>query len=126
MRNLIAVLIAALIAVVAFRLYFSRARTAGPDFTPVQSIADVGVKNDLLQIAQAERTYWAEHGSYASLDELVSSGAVSAAKRSRENYTYSIETGAGGFTVLALCQNPTGQPCPGYSVDQTMEVHRAP
>jgi competence protein ComGC len=126
MRTLIAVLVVALIAVVTIRLYLARAQTGGPNSTPVQAIADAGVKNDLLQIAQAERAYWVEHGMYASLDELVSSGAVSAAKRGREDYTYSIETRADGFTVLARCQKPNGQPCAGYSVDQTMEVHRAP
>jgi hypothetical protein len=126
MRTLIAVLVVALIAVVAIRLYFSRGQAGGPDSTRVPPITDVGVKTDLLQIAQAERTYWAAHGSYASLDELMSSGELGAAKRGRENYTYSVETKVGGFTVLARCQDPKGQACPGYSVDQTMEVHRAP
>lgn len=126
MRTLIAVLIVALIAVVALRLYFSPGRTAGSDSAPVQPVTDVGVKTDLLQIAQAERTYWAAHGSYASLDELVSSRELGAARRGRENYTYSVETKVGGFTVLARCQDPKGQACPGYSADQTMEVHRVP
>jgi len=126
MRNLIGVLIVALIAVVAFRLYFrGQAGPGGPGSAALDSVNDVGVKNDLVQIAQAERAYWAEHGSYASLDELESSGAVTAAKLGRANYTYSIETKADGFTVLARCKDPKVGPCPEYSADQTMQIHRA-
>jgi hypothetical protein len=125
MRNLIAVLIVALIAGVAIRLYFrGQASSGGPGSAALDPINDVSVKNDLVQIAQAERAYWAEHGAYASLDELVSSGAVTAAKLGRANYTYSIESKADGFTVLARCKDPKIQPCPEYSADQTMRVHR--
>ena len=87
-------------------------------------VTEVGVKTDLVQIAQAERTYWVEHGTVASLDELVSSGAVLATKRGRANYTYSVETAPGGFAVFARCKDSKIQPCPEYSADQTIQVHR--
>jgi len=125
MRTLIAVLVVALIATVAIRLYFrGRAGPGGPDSASLDPITEVGVKTDLVQIAQAEHTYWVEHGTVAPLDELVSSGALTAAKHGRANYAYSIETIPGGFAVIARCKDPKIQPCPEYSADQTMQVHR--
>ncbi len=93
---------------------------------PRQTIDVIGVKTDLLGIAQSERVYQAGHGSYASLDELVSSGAMSMAKPGRDGYTYNVETSADGFRVVAHCPSATSPGCTNYSVDQTMEVQPEP
>jgi hypothetical protein len=86
----------------------------------------VGVKNDLIAIAQAERAYGIEHGSFVSLDALISNGAVSMTKSSRAGYTYDIETSSNGFRVVAHCPASTMPGCSNYTVDQTMEVRTAP
>ena len=93
--------------------------------TPAQTINVVGVKNDLLAIAQAERNYQAEHNSIASLDELVSSGEMSIKKTGRDGYTYDVESSGDGFRVTARC-SATAAGCTNYLVDQTMEVRAAP
>lgn len=67
--------------------------------------------------------YHAEHGSYASLDDLYSSGALSARKTGRDGYTYSVETSAGGFTATAKCDSSSASPCSDFAVDQSMQVH---
>ena len=41
---------------------------------PRAAIDTVGVKNDLISLANAERRYFAREGKYASLDELRSAG----------------------------------------------------
>ena len=69
MRSLAGLLVVALISVLAYKLYFSKMQSSETG-TPMQTISAVGVKNDLLAIAQAERAYQAEHGSYGSLEEL--------------------------------------------------------
>ena len=84
----------------------------------------VGVENDLLAIAQAERMYQAEHGSYASLEELNSSGALTSQKTGRPGYTYSVDVSAGGFTAKATCDTSAGTSCANFAVDQTMQVHQ--
>ncbi|HUJ30441.1 MAG TPA: hypothetical protein VLY23_04125 [Candidatus Acidoferrum sp.] len=126
MRSVIGLLVVALIVGVAYKVYFSQMRAAGAGATPVQTIDVVGVKNDLLGIAQAERAYQAEHGSYASLDELVSSGALTMKRTSRDGYTYDVETSAGSFRAVAHCPAATSPGCTNFSVDETMEVHVAP
>ncbi|HTU34664.1 MAG TPA: hypothetical protein VMF66_12750 [Candidatus Acidoferrum sp.] len=70
--------------------------------------------------------YQAEHGSYASMDDLVSSGALSVKKSGRDGYTYDIETVADGFKVTANCPSLKFHGCSNYSVDQTMAVQAAP
>ena len=75
MKSLVGILVVAALSVVVYKLYLTKALPPEGK-TPQQTIDVVGVKNDLLAIAQAERGYQAEHGSYASLDVLESSGAM--------------------------------------------------
>jgi hypothetical protein len=123
MRSMIGLLVVALIAVLMYRFYFSKMQNSGAVVaTPAQTIDVVGVKNDLLGIAQAERAYQAEHGSYASFDELTSSGALTMKRASRDGYTYDVETSASGFRAIAHCPTATMPGCSSWAVDQSMEV----
>jgi len=121
MRSMIGLLVVALIAVLVYKFYFSKMQESGAA-TPAQTIDVVGVKNDLLGIAQAERAYQAEHGSYASLGELTSSGALTMKRTSRDGYTYEVETSASGFRATAHCPGATNPGCTNWAVDQSMEV----
>ena len=93
--------------------------------TPVTTIDLVGVKNDLLAIAQSERTYQAEHSSFGSLSDLTSSGAMSMSKTGRDGYTYEVQIAADNFHVVAHCPTATMPGCMNYSIDQTMEIQTA-
>jgi competence protein ComGC len=123
--SMVGLLVVALIAMLAYKFYFSQAHSP-ETATPVQTVNLVGVKNDLIAIAQAERAYGIEHGSFVSLDELISSGAVTMTKSNRAGYTYDIETSSDGFHVVAHCPTATMPGCSNYTVDQTMEVRTAP
>ena len=115
-----AILVAAAVTLFIYKNSLTQSQAAGAA-TPQQTIDVVGVKNDLLAIAQAERAYQVEHGSVGSLDELVSSGAMSMKKSGRGGYTYGVEAAGDGFRVTAQC--PSGLAgCSNYVVDQTMEV----
>ena len=107
--------------------YAANLKTTGATGTPTQVASIVGVKSDLLSIAQAERMYQASHGSYASLDELYSSGALTVRKSGRDGYMYSSETSAEGFTITAQCQAAqASDPCPSFSIDQDMQIQQLP
>ncbi len=120
----VSLLAVALIAGLVYKYYFSQGQSAGVT-TPRQTIDVVGVKNDLVAIGQAERLYQAEHGSYASLDDLVSNGAMTM-KKGRGGYTYEAETSTDSFHVTAHCPSDTAPGCTSYAIDQTMEVQPAP
>jgi hypothetical protein len=101
-------------------------QSSGAGATPMQTIDIVGVKNDLIGIAQAERNYQAEHGSYVSPDDLISSGALTIPKRGRDGYTYEVDTSGPGFRVIAHCPTATSPGCQDWAVDQTMQVAPVP
>jgi hypothetical protein len=125
MRSMVGLLAVALISVLVYRLYFSKLQSAETG-TPAQTIGAVGVKNDLLAIAQAERIYQAEHGSYASFDQLKSADAMTMLKSGREGYTYEVESSETAFRVLAKCTPAANSACSSWVVDQSMEVRPAP
>jgi len=119
-------LIVALIAGLLYKYYFQRGSPSGAIEHPVQTINTMGVQNDLVNMAQAERLYQAEHGSYASLEELTSSGALPVKKTGREGYTYDVETSAESFRIVARCASSALPGCVNYAIDQTMELHPLP
>jgi hypothetical protein len=108
-----------------YRYYLKQVTPAGPGSNPVQTISITGVQNDLIAIAQAERIYNAQNGSYGTLDQLTSSGSLSMAQTGRDGYTYAIETSPNGFTITA--RHPAG-PGPAHyptiTIDQTMQIRQ--
>jgi hypothetical protein len=124
--SLAGLLIVALIAVFTYKFYFSKTAAVGGAATPAQTINVVGVKSDLLGIAQAERLYQAEHGTYATMDDLVSNGAMSVRKSGRDGYTYDVDASADSFQAVAHCPTDTHPGCTNYSIDQSMTIQAAP
>jgi len=126
--NMIGILAVALIALVIYKFYFAQSIQIGGSTgaTPTQTVNTVGVQNDLLAIAQAERLYQAQHGSYGTFDDLVSSGAMSMQKSGRDGYTYSVETSADGFRAIAQCPTAASPGCKSYAVDNSMQVQPIP
>jgi hypothetical protein len=92
---------------------------------PTQAISLTGVRSDLLQIAQAERSYIATNGHCASLDELISSNSISMTRKERDGYSYAIECSGGNFTASARhLPAPEGSPIryPNLAIDSSMQV----
>ncbi|MGA8021322.1 MAG: hypothetical protein WCC18_11570 [Candidatus Acidiferrales bacterium] len=122
--SMVGLLVFALIGVLTYKFYFSKmeASSAG---TPTQTIDSVGVKTDLLGIAQAESTYQIEHNTYTSLDELVSSGALSMKKSGRDGWTYDVQPSDNTFLVIAHCPTATQPGCTSLEIDQTNQIRPA-
>ncbi|MGA8072257.1 MAG: hypothetical protein WB995_02205 [Candidatus Acidiferrales bacterium] len=125
MKSLVGLLVVALLCILLYVLILKKTSPTGGG-TPQQTIDVTGVKNDLIAIAQAERAYQAEHGAYASLADLVSSGSLVVAKTGRDGYTYEVESSSTDFRVVAHCAATPQQPCTSYFVDSSMEVQVAP
>jgi len=128
MRTVISLLVVLALALGIYYFYLRSVQPAGPGSLPTQAISLTGVQNDLVAIAQAERAYYTQNGSYASLGELVQSGTMTMARAGRDGYTYSVETSAGGFTVTASYLGRPGDPhdvrYPTITVDQNMQIRR--
>jgi len=101
MRALALVLVAAGILYAVYNVYLKKMPTTDAGTAVTQAISLTGVRSDLLQIAQAERTNMALNGKCSSLDELISSGAMAMSKRGRDGYTYEINCSGPDFQIVA-------------------------
>jgi hypothetical protein len=127
MRALVSLVLTAAIGLGIYYVFLKQAAPA-PGTTVTAAISTTGVQMDLTAIAQAERAYYTQTGSYATFDQLVSSGGLALAKPGRDSYTYAIDTSSAGFTVTARWTPPPGTPAevhlPTYTIDETMQVHQ--
>jgi len=131
MRGLVSVLIVAAVGMGIY-MYTLKQAAPGQGMVVTQNISVTGVKNDLIAIAQAERMYYTQNGSYADLPTLASSGTMNITRTSRDGYTYTVEPSGNTFTVTARYTAPpvdnpakvTPPHFPTFAIDQTMEIHQ--
>src|SRR4030088_1196880 len=98
MKGLIGLLVTAALGVGIY-LYSLKMASPGPGMVATQAISTTGVQNDLIDIAQAERMYFAQNSTYADLATLSSSGTMNIARTGRDGYTRTREP-------LATCLSP--------------------
>ncbi len=98
------------------------ALTAGTS-NPTATVDLIGVKNDLLAIAQAERAHGALSGKFVSIDELRSQGDLTMPRNNRGPYNYSAEVSDSSFRIVATYAGPENSGMPKtISIDQSMEI----
>ena len=117
----------ALLAVLAAGAWYYMRQTqtvmSGGSGNPTATVDLIGVRNDLLTMAQAERSHNALKGSYVSLEQLQSDGDLSMTRTSRGPYSYSAEVSDTGFRIVATYAGPENAAMPRtLSIDQTMQV----
>jgi len=116
-----------LIAVVAVGAYIymrqtQSVMTAGTS-SPTATVDLIGVRNDLLAIAQAERSHAAMQGSYVSIDTLRQQGDLAMERNNRGPYNYSAEISDSSFRIVATYSGPENSGLPKtLSIDQTMQI----
>ena len=122
--SLIGLIIVVAIGLFVYRTYFTAADSSATMGTnnPRAAIDVTGVKNDLIAMAQAERTYMTLNGKYVSLEELHASGDLLVdPNRVRDGYTYSAAVDDRHFTITGTYSGPaTGMPT--LAIDETMQV----
>ena len=92
---------------------------AGAGSSPAGAANIVGVRNDLISIANAERGYFASQQKYASLDELIAGNYITI-ERQRDHYTYDVQATSSGFHATAT-RDSAGGPAQ-FWIDENMEV----
>ncbi len=125
MRGLAVILVAAAVLFGAFHYYFKKMPATDEGTAPTQAISLTGVRSDLLQIAQAERSYIALNGHCVSLNELISSNSLSMSRTERDGYAYSVECSGTEFTAGARhSPAPQGSSIryPNLAIDANMQV----
>jgi hypothetical protein len=96
--------------------------TAGTS-SPTATVDLIGVRNDLLAIAQAERSHAASQGSFVSIDALRSQGELTMERNNRGPYNYTAEISDSSFRIVATWAGPENSGMPKtLSIDQTMQI----
>jgi len=116
-----------LVAVVAIGAYIYVRQTqnvmTGGTASPTGTLDLIGVKNDLVAIAKAERVYSATHGKFVSIEELREQGALTMLRERRGPYTYSAEVSDLDFRIVATYSGPENSGMPKtLSIDQSMQI----
>jgi len=126
MRALAALLVLAGVAFGIYEYSLKRLPTTDPGTVPTQAISLTGVRGDLLQIAQSERSFLTLNDHCANIDELISSNSITMRQPERDGYTYTVDCGsAGNFSATARhAPAPANSPIryPTLSIDQSMQV----
>jgi hypothetical protein len=126
MKGFVGLLMALLIAGGIWYFYTKQMPTTDPGTAPTQAINLTGVRMDLMQMAQAERSYIASNGHCGSLNDLSSSGTVNLSRTERDGYSYEVKCGDGAdFSIVAHhAPAPPDSPIryPILAVDQNMQV----
>jgi hypothetical protein len=100
-------------------------RTQQPDVAgnPRATVDVVGVKNDLISLANAERRFFARESRYASIDELRSAGDISMPSNNRGPYVYTVDISDSGFRITATYTGPPeSEAIRSLSIDESMQI----
>jgi hypothetical protein len=132
MRVMFSMLSLLVVLLISWGIYYVYLKQAAPTpgSTAIQAISTTGVEMDLVSIAQAERQYNAQNGSYAGLEQLSTTGTMNINSGGRDGYSYSVDVTSEGFTATAthpdvpVPSNATPLHYPTLSIDQTMQVHQ--
>jgi hypothetical protein len=126
MKALAALLVFAGVAYAIYAYSLKKMPTSDSGTAPTQAISLTGVRGDLLQIAQSERSFLALNDHCANIDELISSNSITMRQPERDGYTYSVDCGsAGNFKATARhAPAPPDSPIryPTLAIDQSMQV----
>lgn len=117
----------ALLAVLAVGSWFymrqSQTVMSAGSGNPTATVDLIGVRNDLLAIAQAERSHAALKGGYVSLEQLREEGDLAMQRTNRGPYNYSVDVSDTSFRIVATWTGSANAGMPHtLSIDQSMEI----
>jgi hypothetical protein len=93
---------------------------------PQQQIDTVGIRSELLAIAQAEGQYLVAHSRYGTLDELRQDSLLTG-NADRRGYAFVVSVdGSQAFTVTATPADPDKRGWPTLVMNQTRQITEQP
>jgi len=117
MRSVAGILGLVLTVAIVYYAYSEMFRGMDGGVAPVQQIDLVGVRTDLISLAQAERVFLATNGTYGTLEQLQRPGT------GRRGYVYEAEIDGGNhFRILARPADTSRQEWPILSIDETIQI----
>jgi hypothetical protein len=90
---------------------------------PKQQIDVVGVRMELLSLAQAEKRHAASSGSFATLEKLQNEGSVLFKGSEYHGYTYEINVADDQhFQITARPSGSENENWPAFTIDETAQI----
>lgn len=102
----------------------STSAPGGSTSNPRATIDVIGVQNDLVAMANAERRRFASDGKYVDISDLITNGDISMQKPSRGPFSYSSSVSDTGFTITATYSGEDPSAPRHMSIDQTMQISK--
>jgi hypothetical protein len=103
--------------------YLGQVNEIAPDGkTPQTTVSFIGVQNDLLAMANAERRYQATNSKYASLDDLRTNSDIQVP--SRKDILYAVDASSSHFRITATYTGADPKAPKHFSIDDTLTVTR--
>jgi Tfp pilus assembly protein PilE len=117
-------LIGLLIALaIGWTVYTSQIRQISAEKPLIQQADLIAVRSSLISLGQAEKMYFAANGSYATLQQLKSSGVMSSTPSGIAGYRFDAKTeGSLHFRITASPTDSSRSDLPILSIDETMQV----
>jgi hypothetical protein len=107
---------------VGYLVYTKSSATVSNGAPPQQTIDVIDIKTNLMNLAQAERTYLTAHGAYGTLEQLNQDAPPTYPAENR-GYLFSITpNGAQSFKATATPNDPGKNGWPTLVIDETMTV----
>lgn len=102
--------------------YYSQ-RSSQEAGNPRAAVDIAGVRNDLVNLANAERRYFAREGKYASIDDLRAAGDISMNSNRRGPYLYTAQVSDNSFRITAVYTGPPdGTVVRSLTIDESMQI----
>jgi hypothetical protein len=116
-------LLVALITAGMLITYYSRSVRENTGGNPRAAVDIAGVRNDLVNLANAERRYFAREGKYASIDELRAAGDISMPSNNRGPYLYTADISENSFRITAIYTGPPDSTVVrSLTIDESMQI----
>lgn len=106
---------------VGYTVYSRSASQATGGASPQEQIDVTAIRQRLLNIARTERQYQAEHGKFATLQELMAENLLPEGTQQR-GYTFTAEILGAGFIITATPTDPNKKDWPTLSINETLSV----
>jgi len=123
MRRLSGFLGLIIVVAIGFYVYSRQAQSAsGSAGNPQAAMDIVGVKGDLIAIADAEISHYAQQGKYVSIEELRTSKDLIMPRDHRGPYKYSAEISDSAFQIWPHTPVPESWATPDHQY-RSIEAH---
>ncbi|MEO7156198.1 MAG: hypothetical protein ABI039_01475 [Vicinamibacterales bacterium] len=113
--------IGVLVVLCAGLFIYQRSAGSLPAGSPQEQVDTVAIRQQLLAIAQTERTHQASHGTYATLEQLASDELLPGGTEQR-GYTYTAVIESTAFTITATPTAPDKTTWPTLQITESMQV----